>query len=422
MKKFYTIIAAVALVLTANAQVKQLNSAPQKPTVAPKLLPVNDFSQFAASPANSRAYSGWMNYALQLNDPSGFTPGAATGDFIMIFPDSLPITGAYTSGLTARPQFHKAATMLDPKNMPVIGIASTDAYSLDSVGIVYGYLRSLSALVIDTMRVNIFKDVPANIYTLSSGETYQDITYDYITDKVTASEVIATYDVLLTALDTASSAAEKFIKVTIPNRAAGSRIGAVVTFKPGFSYTTSDSIQNLNSFYVLSYEQNGDGGGTGTDPVFNGTSGDATSDLNCSYALPTDVRYNYSSTGWNGYFIPTWAWTTQFADEHHIIEFKISSPPLAVNEFVNGAKVLQNMPNPTSANTTISYELENNASVVLNVYDVTGKVVASQIVGEQGAGTHKIDFNTANLAAGMYHYSLSVDNANSTAMKMVVIK
>jgi Secretion system C-terminal sorting domain len=423
MKKIYTLIATLAVVLSANAQVKQVNGAPEKATTTAKLQAVTNLSNFVASPSNSRAYSGWLNYALQLDDPAGFTPGAATADFMLVFPDSTPIAGQYTSGLTARPQFHKVATMLDPKNMPVIGIAATDAYSLDSIGIVYGYLRNLTSSVVDTLRVNIFKDVAANVYTLSSSETYQDITYDYVTDKVTASEIIATYDYYLTDADSSSSAAELFIKTTIPTQAAGKRIGAIVTFKPGYSYTLTDSIVDLNSFYVLSYEQNGLGtAGTGTDPVFNGTTTDATSDLNVSYALPTSVRYNFNTNGWNGYFIPTWAWTTPFADEHHIIEFKISAPPVGINEFVNGAKLLQNMPNPASSNTVISYQLEKNASVALNVFDVTGKLVASQIAGEQRAGSHSIDLNVANLAVGVYHYSLTINNTSTSAMKMVVIK
>lgn len=106
----------------------------------------------------------------------------------------------------------------------------------------------------------------------------------------------------------------------------------------------------------------------------------------------------------------------------YLDDILVTEGPMGVNEFVNGAKLMQNMPNPASANTTITYQLEKNASVALNVYDVTGKVVASQVIGEEAAGTHNIDFNTANLAAGIYHYALTVDNAKSTAMKMVVIK
>lgn len=96
--------------------------------------------------------------------------------------------------------------------------------------------------------------------------------------------------------------------------------------------------------------------------------------------------------------------------------------PAGVSEFANGAKLFQNMPNPASANTTITYELENNASVALNVFDVTGKIVATEFAGQQGAGVHNITISTENLAAGVYHYSLTVNNAASSAMKMVVIK
>jgi len=421
MKKIYTLIATVAVVLSANAQVRQVNGAPEKTTGVSKLQPVTNLSNFSASLSNSRAYSGWMNYAFQLDDPAGFTPGLATASFMLIFPDSLPITGQYVDLTTARPQFHKAATMLDPKNMPVIGIAATDAYSLDSIGIVYGYLRSLGSSVVDTLRVNIIKDDAALLWDLTA-ETYQDITYVFSTDKITASQIIGSYDYYLTDADSSDTAAELFIKTILPTQAAGKRIGAVITFKPGFSYTATDSIQDLNSFYLLSYEQNGDGGGTGTDPVFNGNLSDGTSDMNCSYALPTDVRYNFNANGWNGYFIPTWAWTTPYAYEHHIIEFKISNPPLAIAEFDNGAKLGQSMPNPSTGLSTIRYELEKNARVALNVYDVTGKVVATENIGEQNSGAHTMNFNAENLSAGVYYYSLTVNNATTASMKMVVIK
>lgn len=96
--------------------------------------------------------------------------------------------------------------------------------------------------------------------------------------------------------------------------------------------------------------------------------------------------------------------------------------PASISEFVNGAKLLQNMPNPTSANTVITYELENSASVALNIFDVTGKLVSSQMLGKQNSGVHNYTLSTENLAAGMYQYSLSVDNASTASMKMVVIK
>ena len=103
-------------------------------------------------------------------------------------------------------------------------------------------------------------------------------------------------------------------------------------------------------------------------------------------------------------------------------DFLIVEMPAGVNEFVNGAKLFQNMPNPASTFSTINYELENNAQVALNVYDVTGKVVSSLNLGNQNAGTHNMNYSVENLAAGIYYYSLTIDNASTSAMKMVVIK
>ncbi len=109
-------------------------------------------------------------------------------------------------------------------------------------------------------------------------------------------------------------------------------------------------------------------------------------------------------------------------DVLYLDEFLVVETAASVSEFVNGAKLFQNTPNPANANTTITYELEKNAAVSFNVYDVTGKIVATQTIGEQGSGMHNINFNTENLAAGIYHYSLVIDNVATSAMKMVVIK
>ena len=107
-------------------------------------------------------------------------------------------------------------------------------------------------------------------------------------------------------------------------------------------------------------------------------------------------------------------------DEITVVECSTSG--IAENSFVNGAKLFQNMPNPTNGISTITYELEKNAQVALNVFDVTGKVVSTENVGSQNSGVHNVKFNSANLSAGVYYYSLTVNNVASASMKMVVIK
>ncbi|MBL7882737.1 MAG: T9SS type A sorting domain-containing protein [Bacteroidia bacterium] len=92
------------------------------------------------------------------------------------------------------------------------------------------------------------------------------------------------------------------------------------------------------------------------------------------------------------------------------------------NDFVNGVKINQNMPNPFSNVTRINYELVASSRVVLNVFDVTGKLISSFNQGVQSAGNHIATVNAENLAAGVYYYSFNVDGNTTATKKMVVVK
>lgn len=113
--------------------------------------------------------------------------------------------------------------------------------------------------------------------------------------------------------------------------------------------------------------------------------------------------------------------------------FTISSTPMVrllidnnvgINEVnnSNGIKLFQNQPNPFNKTSVISYEIENNATVALTIFDVTGKKVAEQNEGNQNAGKHSLNFNAEHLSAGVYYYSLTAGEKATSTMKMVVIK
>lgn len=74
----------------------------------------------------------------------------------------------------------------------------------------------------------------------------------------------------------------------------------------------------------------------------------------------------------------------------------------------------QNVPNPSSSSTTISYSLRAAADVVLTVHDVQGRLIAEVVNTRQGPGRHTVEVSTAGLAPGIYTYSLSVDGVRTT--------
>jgi len=75
----------------------------------------------------------------------------------------------------------------------------------------------------------------------------------------------------------------------------------------------------------------------------------------------------------------------------------------------NGNMLNQNTPNPFRSQTTISYTLEQGGKVLLNIFDKTGKPIATLVEAEQPADTYRYEWDASGLPAGLYHYALYVD-------------
>ena len=76
-------------------------------------------------------------------------------------------------------------------------------------------------------------------------------------------------------------------------------------------------------------------------------------------------------------------------------------------------------PNPVSDQATISFNLESNANVSYQVFDMTGRMVMSKNIGQFGEGLHQVTINTENLSTGSYILRLS-QGATSSAVKFLV--
>jgi hypothetical protein len=98
-----------------------------------------------------------------------------------------------------------------------------------------------------------------------------------------------------------------------------------------------------------------------------------------------------------------------------------SSANVNDNYFVDGIKLSQNQPNPSSGSTLIQYEIESTGLVTLEIYDMTGKKVVSINDGKQLAGNHSLIVPTEKLSNGTYYYSLKSDHHRLTK-KMTVIQ
>lgn len=127
---------------------------------------------------------------------------------------------------------------------------------------------------------------------------------------------------------------------------------------------------------------------------------------------------------------PSKNFTSWFYDEAQTTWFYLTSAPMVRLNFdaaigveeneVAGATLGQNFPNPANGNTSINYTLTNNADVMIQITDLSGKVISVINEGAKTAGTYTVDVNTAELSAGTYFYSLTTENGTVTKSMNVI--
>jgi parallel beta-helix repeat protein len=83
--------------------------------------------------------------------------------------------------------------------------------------------------------------------------------------------------------------------------------------------------------------------------------------------------------------------------------------------------LIRNYPNPFNPVTTIGFSLPSAGEVLLTVYDVSGRTVATLADGYRNAGQYEIIFDASQLASGIYIYSLETGQS-SVSGKMVLMK
>ncbi len=82
----------------------------------------------------------------------------------------------------------------------------------------------------------------------------------------------------------------------------------------------------------------------------------------------------------------------------------------------------QNYPNPFEGTTTIRYELPVKDHVLLSVYNIQGRKVATLVKEMQAAGSHNVRFDAAGLPPGLYLCKMETGKGFSKTMKMNLMK
>jgi hypothetical protein len=83
-------------------------------------------------------------------------------------------------------------------------------------------------------------------------------------------------------------------------------------------------------------------------------------------------------------------------------------------------QLMQCYPNPFNPSTTISFSLPRTEMVILKVYDVLGREVATLVDRREEAGEHSVMWNGEEFASGVYFCRLQANDVVLTQKILLV--
>ncbi len=129
------------------------------------------------------------------------------------------------------------------------------------------------------------------------------------------------------------------------------------------------------------------------------------------------------ATVWEG-LVSYSVWEDSSNGKINLFGIKRIDPLGAVNDDSKSKKdfkLLQNYPNPFNPATTIHYSLSKRQSIILIVFDVLGREVATLVNEEKQPGVYEVEFDASQLSSGIYFYQLKVGSFFQTK-KMVLLR
>jgi hypothetical protein len=107
-------------------------------------------------------------------------------------------------------------------------------------------------------------------------------------------------------------------------------------------------------------------------------------------------------------------------------DYQVLFSPISGIEEDNSARISefrlhQNYPNPFNSTTRIDYQLPLTNHVILKVYDVLGRKIATLVDQRLPAGKHQVELNASEMPSGIYYYQLQAGNYHEVK-KMILMK
>ena len=387
--------------------------------------------------------STWYNYgdACYLDQISAYHAN-------YLFPDTTVVV-TYDDGsggtVLGGPWIHSISQVLDPTSYKFGIIAqpgdilftSADAYTVDSVGVFFVYDRlHPNASIVDTLYIEIASDnttqsnigtyyfsdpngPSATYWTDNYGDDtvrFKDIKYLYQPNGMNYSGKI-TRKILLDSNTLNDTLAGGFNYYAVDAGSMtvnpGRKVAVTMRFVPGYTWIANqDPVENLNMVRFLSLEENG----PDTYQLY------VPGDYNCSHIINDATRYNVTGNGWNGFYLPSYAFTgSSYGYEMHDFDYKLTCatcvPLSAFSPELNLGISL--FPNPATNVLVVSGQTKEASDLTFTISDIAGQQFMNGTINST-AGSFQQALNIETLSAGIY--LLSVKSNAATVVKKFVVE
>ena len=130
-------------------------------------------------------------------------------------------------------------------------------------------------------------------------------------------------------------------------------------------------------------------------------------------------HYNSSGHPWSVYLLNSYVYIADDWDGLQIYQGPITGIEENYSTLSADRLSLKVEPNPFKSHTTIFYSLSAESKVILNLYDISGRLVNTLIDEYKNPGNYQLTLNTKNLSAGVYF--LSLDSQEKRIIKRLVV-
>ena len=113
--------------------------------------------------------------------------------------------------------------------------------------------------------------------------------------------------------------------------------------------------------------------------------------------------------------------TSLRANRSHRIEEDFTTAVAEAPELPSEYRLHQNYPNPFNPETTIRFSLPQPEFVILRIFDLAGREVATLLQEPKPAGTHALIFDASHLPSGVYVYRMQAGKFQASR-KLLLLK